>query len=135
MEVTHGGKADRKARCNYCWELDKWKMHSIIVPSSSEKAGCLPELCILASFVSFIAGVLLVEFAIRTVRSLANNSRKTNPRMMPRRCLTANFSLLDSHFRLRETERNQFYLNDGLYADCVRDCNVYTLFIAIYVFK
>jgi len=60
-EVTHGGKADRKARCNYCWELDKWKMHSIIVPSFSEKADCLPELCVFASFVSSIAGVLSVE--------------------------------------------------------------------------
>lgn len=37
-ETTYDGKADRRARCNYCWELDQWKMYSIIVPSFSEKA-------------------------------------------------------------------------------------------------
>lgn len=45
-ETTYDGKADRKARCNYCWELDQWKMYSIIVPSFSEKAGRPLESCL-----------------------------------------------------------------------------------------
>jgi len=45
-ETTYDGKADRKARCNYCWELDQWKMYSIIVPGFSEKADHLLEPCL-----------------------------------------------------------------------------------------
>lgn len=55
-ETTYDGKADRRARCNYCWELDQWKMYSIIVPSFSEKAE--PGLRFSCMY---IAGVLLMD--------------------------------------------------------------------------
>lgn len=34
-----GGKLDREVRRNYCWELDKWKMHSIIVTTCRKNGG------------------------------------------------------------------------------------------------
>ncbi|KAL0129538.1 hypothetical protein PUN28_001655 [Cardiocondyla obscurior] len=51
-----------KARCNYCWELDQWKMYSIIVSSFFRKDRLLkPYPLFLLYRLRFVNGLAICE--------------------------------------------------------------------------